>query len=82
MVNTCVPILRDLDARGGKKHTYTHTNTRDNYCNPRCGCVLRVNNVNSVKLYENMMIISTFFSKYFQGGANQFREIEGGISWS
>ena len=36
-VNTYVPIFRGLDARGGRKlRTDTHTNTRDNYSNPRC----------------------------------------------
>ena len=36
-MNTYVPIFRDLDARGGRKlRTDTHTNTRDNYSNPRC----------------------------------------------
>ena len=32
-----VPIFRGPDARGGRKlRTDTHTNTRDNYSNPRC----------------------------------------------
>ena len=36
-MNTYVPIFRGLDARGGRKlRTDTHTNTRDNYSNPRC----------------------------------------------
>ena len=38
-MNTYVPIFRGLDARGGRKlrtDTHTHTNTRDNYSNPRC----------------------------------------------
>ena len=36
-MNTHVPIFRGLDARGGRKlRTDTHTNTRDNYSNPRC----------------------------------------------
>ena len=36
-MNKYVPIFRGLDARGGRKlRTDTHTNTRDNYSNPRC----------------------------------------------
>ena len=35
-MNTYVPIFRGLDARGGRiLRTDTHTNTRDNFGNPR-----------------------------------------------
>ena len=30
------------------RHTYRHTHTRDNYCNPRCACAPRVNEENSL----------------------------------
>ena len=32
------------------RHTYRHTHTRDNYCNPRCACAPRVNYYTSSSL--------------------------------
>ena len=32
---------------------YRHTHTQDNYCNPRCACTPRVNNVGNQDLCAN-----------------------------
>ena len=39
-----VPIFWNLDVRGGRKLiTNTHTCTRDNYYNPHCARMLKIN---------------------------------------
>ena len=37
-------------------HTHTHTHTQDNYCNPRCACMPRVNNELFMQMYMYMYI--------------------------
>ena len=58
VVNTYVPIIRDLDAHGGRKlevdgytDRETDTNTWDNYRNPRCACALMVNYTDTIPQY-------------------------------
>ena len=51
-LNTTVSFVILLIARTARiacadRQTDIQTNTRDNYCNPRCACVPRVNNNNN-----------------------------------
>ena len=79
-MNTYVPILRDLDARGGRKlRTDTHTNTRDNYSNPRCAHARRglINNGRAerkllgVAFCARALDHAIFFFFFFFGGAGE-----------